>query len=212
LFDQRAGRDEDIAIDRQIRRALAAFRDQQARQPARQRGQDHQPGEMDWIAVAVRGEAGDDGAEENGEKGAAFDQRVAGRQFAPLKQVRQDAVFDRAEQRGQRPEHEHRKKQQRERVKGKPGDRDDCGADFGQLDPLGYERFVVAVGQLAAEARQKEKRRDQGGAGNRDQNRRIRAGHFVQDDEDQRGFQKIIAEGGEELAPKQRRETARRHQ
>src|SRR5215470_14303916 len=167
---------------------------------------------MNRVRVAVGGNAGYDGAKKNGEKGAAFDQRVAGRQFAPLEKVRQDAVFDRAEQRGERPEHEHRQKQQRERVKSETGDRQDCGADLGQLDALSDESLVIAVGKLAAEARQKEKWRDQGGPGNRDQDRRVGAGYFVQDDENQRGFQKIIAEGGAELAPKQRRETARRHQ
>src|SRR5205823_8653509 len=177
-----------------------------------QRGQDHHPGEMDGIGVAVGSQAGNDGAEQDGEKGTAFDQRIAGRQFAALKQVGQDAVFDRAEERRQRPEHEHRNKQQRQRVKGKSGDRDDRGADLGQLDTLGDERLIVAVRQLAAESGQKEKRRDQGGARNRDQDRRIGARHFVQDDEDQSGFEEIIAEGGEELAKEQRRETARRHQ
>src|SRR5205814_540709 len=86
------------------------------------------------------------------------------------------------------------------RLIAKSGARDDRGADLGQLDTLGDERLIVAVRQLAAESGQKEKRRDQGGARNRDQDRRIGARHFVQDDEDQSGFEEIIAEGGEELA------------
>ena len=36
---------------------------------------------MNRTAVAVGGEAGDNGAEQNGEERAGFDQRVAGRQL-----------------------------------------------------------------------------------------------------------------------------------
>src|SRR5215471_19115564 len=119
---------------------------------------------MKRVGIAVGGKAGDDGAEQDRQKRAAFDQRVAGRQLTPLKQVRQDAVFDRAEQRRKRSEHEHRNKQQRQGVKSEAGDRDDSGAELGELDALGDEGFVVAVGELAAQSRQKEKRRNQGGA------------------------------------------------
>ena len=63
------------------------------------RGDHHQPGEMDRIAVTLGREAGNDSADQDGEEGAAFDQRVAGRQFVARQVVGQDAVFNRAEQR-----------------------------------------------------------------------------------------------------------------
>ena len=124
LLEQRAGGHEDVAVDRKIGRARADFRDQQARQPARERGQDHQPGEMDRIAVAVGGDAGDDRADQNGEKGAAFDQRIARRQFLARQQIRQDAVFDRAEQRGERAEQNTARNSKAQRVEGKARDAD----------------------------------------------------------------------------------------
>ena len=97
-------------------------------------------------------------------------------------------------------------------MKGKAGDREQRGADLGELDALGDQGLVVAVGKLAAEPGQKEERRDQRRAGERDQRRRIGAGGLEQNDEDERGLEKIVAEGREKLAPEQRRETAGRHQ
>src|SRR5580692_9455021 len=117
---------------------------------------------MDRIAVAVGGDAGDDGADQNGEEGAALDQRIARRQFLARQKIRQDAVFDRAEQRRKRAEQSDRKKQQRQRMKGKARDADHGGADLDELDALGNERLVVTIGKLAAESGQEEERRDQG--------------------------------------------------
>ena len=41
----------------------------------------------------------DDRAEQNGNEGRAFDQRVAGRELGAIEVIGQDAVLDRAEQR-----------------------------------------------------------------------------------------------------------------
>ena len=78
-----------------VGRALAGSRYQQARHPAGERGQQHQPSKVDGIAFAVGGNAGNDGAEQNGKERAAFDQRIAGRQLGAGEMVGQDAVFDR---------------------------------------------------------------------------------------------------------------------
>ncbi len=126
--------------------------------------------------------------------------------------IGQDAVFDRPEQRSEHAEQKHRKEQQAERVKREAGHGDHGGADLGELDALRDEGFVVTVGQFAAEPGEEEERRDQRRAGERNQHRGIGAGHLEQNDEDQRGLEKIVAERGKELAPEQRREAARRHQ
>jgi hypothetical protein len=73
---------------------------------------------MDRIAAVLGGEAGDDGADQDGKEGAAFDQRVAGRQFFARQMIGQDAVFDRAEQRRDGAEQEYRDKQQDELING----------------------------------------------------------------------------------------------
>ena len=73
---------------------------------------------MDGIAAVLCRNTGDDGADENGEEGPALDQRIAGRQFGAGKMVRQDAVFDRSEQRSDRTVQSDRDEQQNDRVDG----------------------------------------------------------------------------------------------
>ena len=53
--------------------------------------------QVNRVAAAARRDPGHDGANQNREKSAAFDQRVAGRQFRAAEMVWQDAIFDRAE-------------------------------------------------------------------------------------------------------------------
>ncbi len=91
-------------------------------------------------------------------------------------------------------------------ITARPGDK-----NFKKFQPLRHPRLVVAVGQFAAERRQEEIRRDKNGARQRDQ--RLRAGAPAeQDQKDQRGFEKIIVECREKLAPEQRRKAPRQHQ
>jgi hypothetical protein len=52
---------------------------------------------VDRVAAVPRREPGDDGAEQDGKEGPAFNQGVAGRQFRAREMVGQDAVFDRTE-------------------------------------------------------------------------------------------------------------------
>ena len=92
--------------------------------------------------------------------------------------VGQDAVFDRPEQRRDHAEQKHRDEQQDQRMERKARDRNAGDADLGELEALGDEGFVVAVGELAAEPGEEEERRDQRRAGERDQGRGIGAGHL----------------------------------
>ena len=59
-------------------------------------------------------------------------------------------------------------------VKGKADDRERGGADLDELDALRDPGLVVAVGEFAAEAGEKEERSDERRAGKRDQGARIR--------------------------------------
>ncbi len=167
---------------------------------------------MDRIAGGVGGESGKNGGEQDRQERSGFDQRVAGRQLAAGQVIGQDAVFDRAEQSRQRAENKDRDKQQHDRMKGEAGDGEAGGAHLDKLDALRQQRLVVAVGKFAAEPRQEEERRDDGGAGKRNQRSRIGAGDLRQNDEAERGFEETVAEGREELAKEQRRKTAARHQ
>src|SRR5208282_6018083 len=126
--------------------------------------------------------------------------------------VGQDTVLDRAEQRGDHAEQKYRNKKENERMEGETRDGERGDADLRELQALRHERLVVAVGELAAESREKEERRDQRRAGKRDQCFRVGARDLEQNDEYQRRFEEVVAKGREELAPEQRRETSRRHQ
>ena len=91
-------------------------------------------------------------------------------------------------------------------------DRDHRDADLDEFQPLRDHRLVEAVGDLAAERRQEEIGRDEHRAGERDQRIGRAAVDVGQDQEDQRVLQEIVVERREELAPEQRRETARQQQ
>ncbi len=80
-----------------------------------------------------------------------------------------------------------RQKEQKPNCSAEAGDRDSSDGDLGKLEALGDERLVVAVGHLAAEAGQKEIRRDENRAGERDQRLAVRPAELKQDEEDERG-------------------------
>ena len=121
------------------------------------------------MAAVFRRDAAGDGAEQNRDKGRAFDQRIAFRQFAALQMIGQDSVFDRPEQRADDAEAEQRNEQNDDRVQREAGNRNDGNADFDKLQPLRDQSLVVAVGDLAADRGQEEIRRDENRAGERDQ-------------------------------------------
>ena len=76
--------------------------------------------------------------------------------------IGQDAVFDRAEQRGDHAEQEQREEQQHAaECSEEADDRQEGDADLDELQPLRHPGLVEAVGDLAAERRQEEERRDE---------------------------------------------------
>ena len=205
----------DVAVDGEVGRRLAGRRDEQARRSSTASADDHhQPGEMDRIAAALGGEAGDDGADQDGEEGAAFDQRVAGRQLARAQVVGQDAVFDRAEQRRDACRTgTPRRTAARSEWKAEARDREPGDADLDELEPLRHQ----APCRSGRRVRRRAPERKKNGAIKVAPASVIRASESApadleQNDEDQRGLEEIVAERRKELAPEQRREAARRHQ
>src|SRR5207249_9945189 len=81
-----------------------------------------------------------------------------------------------------------------------------------ELDPLCDQRFVKAVGHLAAEGREKEVGRDEDRRRKLDQDPGGRAADLEQNEEDQRLLEEIVAERRKELGPEQRRKPARQQQ
>ncbi len=199
-------------MHREIGGSLAGARNEQARAPAGQCEHDHQKGEAGGIAPVLGGNSADDGAEQDGNEGRAFHQRVAGRQLGALKMVGQDAVLDRTEQGGDDAEQEQCEEQEIDRVGGETDDGDERHADLGELEPPRHDRLVVAVGKLAAQGRQEEVRRDENGGRQRDQRFSLGAPDVKKDEKDQRVLEEVVAEGREELGPEQGRETPCREQ
>ena len=146
----------DIFGNNEIRRTGADLGDQQARAPAQQCEHQHQAGGGRGVAAAPGREPADDGAEQNGHEGRAFDQSVGGRQRRLRQKVRQDAVFDRTKQRADHAEACQRHEQHRQRMHPEAEHRDDGDADFGELEPLSDDGLVEAVGDLAAKRGQYE--------------------------------------------------------
>ena len=95
-----------LRIDMEIRSALSGARNEQARPPAEEREHHDQRAEHGRVIAFLRGEAADDGAEQDRHEGRAFDQRIAGGQLLLLQMIGQNAVLDRAEQRRDHAEQE----------------------------------------------------------------------------------------------------------
>jgi hypothetical protein len=82
--------------------------------------------------------------------------------------VRQDAVFDRTEQRGQRAEGKKGDEQDRHALRQEAQHRQHGDGDFDQFDALAEQRLVIPVRHLAADRRQQEKGQNEDGARERD--------------------------------------------
>jgi hypothetical protein len=67
--------------DLELRRALAGRRNDQRRKPAGEGESHHQRRETRDVTATARGNPADDGTGEDGDKGRAFHQRIAGGQF-----------------------------------------------------------------------------------------------------------------------------------
>ena len=158
VAQQRAGRAQDVEVDAKIGRRLAGPRDEQARCPAQHREADHEPAEGGRIAAVPCRVAAGDGADEDRQEGRGLDEGVAGGQLRAAQMIRQDAVFDRAEQGRDDAEGKQRREQDRKRVQPEPDDGEAGGADLGKLQAPRQDGHVVAVGKLAADAGEEEER------------------------------------------------------
>ena len=88
-------------------------------------------------------------------------------------------------------------------------DRHARGGDFAEFQPFGDQPLVISVGELPAEARQKKEGCDEDRAAERHQHFAGGAAELEQDQDDEGVLEEIVVEGSEELAPEERRKTAR---
>ena len=160
----------------------------------------------------LRGQSAHDEAADDGGVGRALDQRVAGDQLLAPEVIGQNAVFDRTEQRGDAAEPEQGQIEQRQRREGEAGRPDRLNEHLGELQPPGDGRLVVRIGDLAAERRERNRRQHESHRGDQDLHAAALAAEAEKDQHDEHVADEIVVEGGEELAPEQRREPPRSHQ
>ena len=202
------GRADEIVVDLEVRRPLAAAGNRQGREPAHRREAERQERQPPGRAAVFCRQRRDEGPGDDGDERRALDERVARRQVVHRKMVRQNPVFDRAEQRREHAEEGERDEQDRQRMQleAQRGDRD--REEFDELEPAGDERLVVAVGEFAADCRQDEGRQDEQRRRKLDQRIRMDHRHRIEQQCNDRHLEEGVVEGREKLAPEKRRELA----
>ena len=157
-------------------------------------------------------DAAADRAEKNREESRGLDERIASRKLILAQLIGQDAVFHRAEQRREHAKQEKRHEQKGDGMQQHAGGRDGRRAHLGKLDLLSDAGLVETVGELPAEPRQEEERKDEQGARERHGGATFLLAELEEHEKRQRVLEEIVAERGEELAPEHRREAARSHE
>ena len=182
---------------------------------AEDRDDQHAGGRELGVVAAVRAlehqQAAEDRPAEDRDIGAGLDQPGPAEHFVLFEVLRQDRIFDRAEEgrvdahRGQRGE------QQRDIVEQQPGGAEQHDPDFRAFDDAHDLRLVIGVGQLAGKRGQQEEGGDEQAAGDRAEGRFLLgvAVDAVDDQHHHRGAEQIVVEGAQELGHENRQEPAR---
>ena len=148
-----------------------------------------------------------DRAEEDREKCARFDERVAGDQFVFVQVLRKQCVLDRAEDGRVRAEEEERREEERHAFEPEAHGANSHDDDFGDLDDACDVRLVNAVGKCARCPREEEERRNENRAGHHDERGGVHArllGQPERHHDSHRAFQQVVVEGAEKLRDEQR--------
>src|SRR5262249_45431601 len=126
--------------------------------------------------------------------------------------IGKNAVLDRPEQRSDDAKEEQRDEQQRHRMQAEADNGDEGNADLAEFESPRHHRLVVAIGELAAQRREEEVRRNENRGGKRDQRLGVGAADMEQNEKDQRVLEEVVAERREKLGPEQGREAPRHQQ
>ncbi len=157
--------------------------------------------------------AAEDRAEQNRQERAGFDERVARNELVLAQVLRQQRVFDRAEDRRVRAEAEERGEEQRDTALPESPGAERHDADFGNLHHARDLRLVDPIGQRSRRTGKEEERRDEQGAGEHDERRRADASLLREPerhDDAECALQQVVVERTEELRDEQRSKAPRR--
>ena len=206
---------DDIEIDlvplfqRRGRRHAAASRVADDRDADHQRG-----GHLDWH------DARKQGSEQDRDIGPGLDQPGAAEYLIGMEMLRQDRVFDRAEE-GRMDAHreqgeEHQRSRERIDRDALPGEQeagraDEHDHDLAEFDDPDHPRLVARIGELARQSGQEEEGQDEDRGGERAEPefRAFVAIHLVDDEQDHRVLEQIVVERAEHLGCEQRQEAPR---
>ena len=173
---------------------------------------DEEAGRNDGDALRRQDEdAAEYGADQDGEKRAGLDQRVAGEQLVRREVGRQNAVFDRPEEGRMDPHQEQDREQQHNMTAGEAGHRDRHEDDLGGLDRDDQLALLEFVGEKPRRGRKQEERQDEQPRRRRDQDLPIEPGLLRQPighQDDECVLEEIIVERAQELGDEERQEAA----
>jgi hypothetical protein len=153
------------------------------------------------------------GAHKNGDESAKLEKGIAGDQLVAAQILRQDAVFDRAEEgRSGAGEKQHGQVQEGIFLPQAPR-ADDHYAQFEQLDPARQHGLVVLVGQLPGNRREQEIGKHEQGKASLHEKRCVPSMSHRQIEGDENGDavpQAVVVERADCLSDEERQEIARR--
>jgi hypothetical protein len=155
-----------------------------------------------------------DRPQQDGDIGARLDQAGSGEHFVLSEMLRQDRVFDRAEEGGVYAHREQGDEHERDAVEQQPRRSEDHDGDLGGLDEADDPRLVAPVRKLPGQRREQEKRQDEKRP--RDGvERRFLGGvgiDGVGDEDHHRRLEQIVVEGAQELGDEQWQESPLRQE
>ena len=154
-------------------------------------------------------------AEQDGDEGAALDQRIAADEFVLAQVLRQDGVLDWPEERRVQAEQEQRAQENVQAVQVKAERSDAHDRHFQHFHDPGQRRLVVLVGQLPGRCREEEEGEDEDPrreVGEQLGRKPCPARRLKGQQDDERVLEQVVVEGPEELGNEEGRETPRPEQ
>ncbi|MEJ0069339.1 MAG: hypothetical protein WDO24_12125 [Pseudomonadota bacterium] len=206
---------DDIDLDRQIGRGRRRGRNISARPIAEHRQNDQGDRHQQRAVGAEHQRAGGDLAEQDREKRTGLDQRIARDQLVRRQMNRQDAVFQRAEERRMQPHQDQHDEQQGDIAEAQPDHAEQHEADLASLDDADQPSLLEPVGEPPGRRRAQQERQDEQAGRQIGEDGAVHPGLRRQAEHDQdhhRGLEQIVVERAEELSDEHRQEASARQQ
>ena len=198
----------NIPVQFQLRQRGMGKGNRACRDIPQHRDQHHRGSDDGRVVLTAHHDSRTDGAGQDGQKGAGFNQRVAAQQFFLFQCLRQDRVLDRAEQRGLSAHQEQHAEHQRQIAQQHTGRAGHHDRNLGELDPAHQRILGELLTKLPAKGRKQKERQDEQQRTKIDQQVLVLgASELEQNREDQRLFEDVVVERTEQLSNEKRQKT-----